>query len=246
MALTSKLDLVMEFERAIERIQARTPRYTKEPITRLETQLRKPLRKDLTTYIALSSFLLLVAIVILQTLGVVHSRRALQSDSPPLVRWCSPIFQPFGLAVRDGDCNVYQILQTEYGVGCIHLPGVQQVGWLKGTLWGTIIGMVLQTVDICILAFVSNTARPRLVRMRRPWCTMFCGIAVLAIMLIFGILYAQNLPPGITAKVWIVARVESARIFKAKLGPAGLRGAIIAWHDGVLAGWGRAYIGESL
>lgn len=32
--------------------------------------------------------------------------------------------------------------------------------------------------------------------MRRPWCSMFSGPAILGLLLVFGIQYATTLPPG--------------------------------------------------
>lgn len=234
-------------EAAAQRIRSRYRKWTEADEARLQRRLSRPLRKELAVFIALGSLSLLVAIIVLQLLGVINAKRALNTNPLPSVRWCSPLFRPFGVAVRDGNCNIHVIDQVKdavsKGISCINLPGVQQGDWLKGTYYGTIVGIVLEAVDICILAFVSSDWRPRLVRMRRPWCTMFCGVAVLAVMLIFGIMYAQSLPPGITQKVWVVISVERPTVFSAQLEPAGLRGAIIGWHDGLFEGWHRTYFG---
>jgi hypothetical protein len=96
---------------------------------------------------------------------------------------------------------------------------------------------------VCILAFVNYGWKPRLVRMQRPWCTMFCSIALLAVMLIFGVLYSQHLPPGITARVSIVKFLDRPLVFSARLTAASLRGAIIEWHDGLFESWKQTYFG---
>ena len=79
--------------------------------------------------------------------------------------------------------------------------------------------------------------------MRRPWFTMFSGIAVLGLILIFGITYASMLPPGISERVWIVTQAGGVTVYEGELGPAGLRGAMIGWNDGVFKAWGSTYMG---
>ncbi|KAI9789816.1 MAG: hypothetical protein M1816_005733 [Peltula sp. TS41687] len=220
-------------------------KWTSDDQARLDRCLSTPLHKEFSLYVAIMALLLLCAIVTLQLLGVVFADRAIKTDPVPTARWCSPLFRPFGVALRTGECNIYPIDRAESGIGCISLSGKQQAGWLKGTFWGTLIGIVLECVDVVILAFVNSSWRPRQVRMRRPWCTMFCGVAVLAVMLIFGIIYAQNQPPGITGKVWLVVKVGDMKpmVFSAHLATSGLRGTIIGWHDGLLGSWGPTYSG---
>lgn len=75
----------------------------------------------------------------------------------PLVSWCRPIFQPFGLAVLDGDCAIYNIDQNFVkGVGCIRIPGTIQVAWLKATVVGAALELVLEIVDVCFLTIVHS------------------------------------------------------------------------------------------
>ena len=208
------------------------------------TNMQKSLWKDRAFWVALLAFLHLLAILILQMLGLAKARQG--SNAPePLVSWCSPIFSPFGEAVLDGNCNVYPIVQTfKKGVGCIMISGSQQMSWLKATVAGTGLSLALETFDICILALVHSTTRWRGVKMRRPWFTMFTGIAVLALILVFGVVYSSNLPPGISERVWIVTNVGSPLVYAGKLGTAGLRGAIIGWNDGVFAEWASTYFGS--
>src|SRR6266480_4691746 len=68
-----------------------------------------------------------IIILVLQILGLVYAIRASHDPEPPPVYWCSPVFQPFGIAVRDGNCAIHPIDQSfSKGIGCIMLPGVQQ------------------------------------------------------------------------------------------------------------------------
>ena len=203
-----------------------------------------PLFTSRPIYIALISFLLLISIFTLQLLGLHHAVNAAK-QSAPSVSWCSPIFQPFGVAVLDGNCNVWPILQTfSKGVGCILIPGNQQMAWLKATVAGTAISIALELIDICILATVHSGTRWRGIKMRRPWFTIFSGVAVLGLILVFGVVYSAILPPGISEKVWVVTDAGAVTVYEGKLGTAGLRGAIIAWNDGVFQGWGTTYFGS--
>lgn len=79
--------------------------------------------------------------------------------------------------------------------------------------------------------------------MRRPWATMFCGIAVLGLIFVFGVVYSETLPPGIAERVWVVDDAGILGINEGLLGVAGLRGAIIGWNDGLFSGWGKRYFG---
>ena len=125
------------------------------------------------------------------------------------------------------------------------LPGLQQLSWLRATVAGISISLVLETIDVVVLAKVSSGDRWRGVKMRRPWCTMIAGVATLFLLLLFGALYGDMMPPGITSKVWVV-RQEGADVgvYEGWLGPAGLRGAIIGWSDGVFDAWGGTYSGH--
>lgn len=203
-----------------------------------------PLFASKPLYTAIASLLLLISIFALQFLGLHHAVDAAK-QSAPSVSWCSPIFQPFGVAVLDGNCNVWPILQTfSKGVGCILIPGNQQMAWLKATVAGTGLSIALELIDICILATVHSGTRWRGIKMRRPWFTMFSGVAVLGLILVFGVVYSTILPPGISEKVWVVTDAGAATVYEGQLGTAGLRGAMIGWNDGVFQGWGTTYFGS--
>lgn len=203
-----------------------------------------PLFTSKPLYIAFISSLLLIFVFTLQFLGLHHAINAAKQPTPS-VSWCSPIFQPFGVAVLDGNCNVWPILQTfSKGVGCILIPGTQQMAWLKATVAGTGLSIALELIDICILATVHSGTRWRGIKMRRPWFTMFSGVAVLGLILVFGVVYSTILPPGISEKVWIVTDAGAVTVYEGQLGTAGLRGAMIGWNDGVFQDWGTTYFGS--
>lgn len=203
-----------------------------------------PLLTSKPLYIAILALLLLITVFVLQIFGLSHAVNAAKATAPS-VSWCSPIFQPFGVSVLDGNCNVWPIQQTfSKGVGCILIPGVQQKAWLEATVAGTGIAIALELLDIIILASVHSGTRWRGVKMRRPWFTMFSGIAVLGLMLVFGVVYASILPPGISQKVWVVTNAGAVSVYEGELGTAGLRGAMIGWNDGLFQAWGTTYFGS--
>ena len=203
-----------------------------------------PLFTSQPLYIALMALALLLGVLLLQIFGLVHAVGTAKATEPS-VSWCSPIFQPLGVAVLDGNCNVWPVEQTfAKGVGCILIPGSQQKAWLKVTVAGTSIAIILQVLDIVVLASVHSSTRWRGVKMRRPWFTMFSGPAVLGLMLVFGIVYSTTLPPHISEKVWVVADTGSVMVNEGKLGTAGRRGAMIGWNDGVFEAWGTTYFGS--
>jgi hypothetical protein len=210
----------------------------------LTDMVETPIYQDSSFYVAALSLLFFICIVVLQAVGLKHAVDGVKGGIVPQVRWCSPIFQPFGIAVRDGDCHIYNIDQSfNKGIGCIYLPGIQQEEWLKGTVAGTSISLLLEIIDLIVLMFVSSHYKPRGVKMRRPWCSMFSGLAILGAMLMFSVIYAQDLPPGITSKIWVVINSEKPSIYSGQLCSAGLRGAMIGWNDGLFSSWGKTYFG---
>jgi hypothetical protein len=187
-----------------------------------------------------------IFILVLQILGLVYAIRASRDPEPPPVRWCSPLFQPFGIAVRDGDCTIHPIDQSfNTGIGCIVLPGVQQAGWITGTIWGISISLILELSDVVILSFTGKNTRFRGIKMRQPWCTIIVGLVVLAVILFFGILYSEGLPEGITSSVWVVVQAGGhLMVYEGELASAGMRGEVIGWNDALFRSWGQTYFGN--
>lgn len=203
-----------------------------------------PLFTSKPLYIAIVALLLLTTVLILQTLGLAHATKSVNSASPS-VSWCSPYFQPFAVAVLDGNCNVFAVNKAFMkGIGCIVIPGKQQSVWLWATVAGTGVAMILELIDVTVLATVNSGARWRGVKMRRPWCTMIAGLVVLALILMFGVVYSTSLPAGIAEDVWVVTAVADVYVYQRVLGTAGLRGAMLVWNDGVFGAWGHTYYGS--
>ena len=196
-------------------------------------------------YVLVCSAILFVAVVVLQVMGLVAAAKAvLATSAPPDVSWCSPLFQPFGLAVVDRNCHVYAVSEhNKKGIGCILLPGVWQRNWLTGTVAGTSIELVVEVVDLLILGLVNGNRRWREVKMKRPWTSIFAGAVVLFITLDRGIYYAGTPPPGITEQVTVAMDVQGPAAYIGHLMTAGLRGAIIGWSDGLFSSWKEIYLG---
>ncbi|MCJ1395957.1 hypothetical protein MMC18_008843 [Xylographa bjoerkii] len=205
-----------------------------------------PILKDDSFYVAILAFLLLATVIVLQILGLDQAVRGVRG-STPLVAWCCPVFQPFGIAVLDASCAIYPIDQNFVkGVGCILVPGVRQKTWLQITAGGTALGLILEAVDICLLTFVQTTTRWQGIKMRRPLCSMCGGLIVLGMVLVYGISYASTLPPGISDQIWVVQNADEPTLWEGELIAAGLRGAMIGWNDGIFSAWRTAYYGSSI
>lgn len=203
-----------------------------------------PLIKDRAFWVAMGSVILFIAIFVLQVLGL---KAAVSEDHGelPSVSWCAPILQPFGAALIDGDCHVYPVDQSfTNGIGCIKIPGTQQKSWVKATVVVTSMTLVSEFIDLLILVLVNSDSKWVEVKMRRPWTTIFGGMAVLGVTLLYGIRYSNELPPGITERVIVVTNVHNTTsLYAGKLVRAGLRGSTIGWNDGLFSSWGGTYFG---
>ena len=195
---------------------------------------------------ASAAAILFFAVLIIQLIGLVEAAKANKSlADPPPVSWCSPLFQPFGIAAVDSNCRVYDILQSgTRGIGCIEIPGVWQQQWIQGTVAGTILELICESIDVLILALVSKTRKVRGAKLKRPWATIFSGVIVLGVTLVFGIQYATNLPPEMGTRVTVAMDALGPASYVGDLTTAGLRGAIIGWNDGLFESWNRAYFGN--
>ena len=211
------------------------------------TSMNRYWYRNRLNYAAVVAALLFVTVLILQLLGLVKAAQIVKASSnPPLVSWCSPLFQPFGLVAVDGSCNVYNISQSAHkGIGCITLPGQWQQQWLKGTIAGISIELCTELVDLLILSLVNGKRKIfQAVKLKRPWATIFSGLIVLIVTLIYGVNYSLYLPPGVTERVTVLMDVQGPASYTANMTSAGLRGAIIAWNDGLFESWRAAYFGS--
>ena len=196
--------------------------------------------------VALISFLFLLMLVILQSYGLyaaIMGRRV----KDVRVNWCSPAFRDFAIAVTTGNCQKYEIIDSSSnGIGCISLPGDQQRDWLLGTIIALIAALICQVLDALFLLYSNSAWRPRGIRAQRPWLTMFGGCIMLIVLIVFGVINANNLPKGVTEAVWIYRKEpsrEMGRVCRGKLNPPGLRGVMIGYMDGLFESWGGVYHG---
>jgi hypothetical protein len=169
------------------------------------------------------------------------------------VNWCSPSFRDFALAVTTGNCELYPVLESSSnGIGCIQLPASRQDDWLKGTLGALSVSLLFEVLDLLLVKYVRRTqdgqdVQARDTRLRRPWLSMFGGVAVFIVLICYGPVTAGSLPPGVTDVVWIYRKepmAEIGRVCRGTLKSPGLRGMIIGWTDGLFDSWGTVYHGK--
>ena len=169
--------------------------------------------RDPTNSAMITAAFLFMTILVLQLLALVKAVKLVSAlSAPPPVSWCAPLFQPFGIAAVDGNCNVYSISQSAHrGIGCITIPGHWQQQWLKGTIAGISIELVTELIDLLILSLVNGRRKNfQEVKMKRPWATMFTGVIVLITTLIYGVNYSLNLPPGVANTVMVLIDVQGS------------------------------------
>ncbi|KAH7114628.1 hypothetical protein EDB81DRAFT_920561 [Dactylonectria macrodidyma] len=199
--------------------------------------------------VALVASALLVALVILQIYGLyaAASGSVEASASNLTVKWCSPSFRDFAIAISTGNCEIYEVTgSSSNGIGCISLPAQQQRDWLTITIAGLAAALVFEGMDLALIR-CARGRQCRGVGMQRPWFTMFAGVLSLVILIAFGVFNAARLPVGVTDVVWIYRKEPMAtlgRVCQGKLKAPGLRGMIIGWTDGLFDGWGYVYHGN--
>jgi hypothetical protein len=198
-------------------------------------------------FLMIAFIVLFFFIVALQIRGLVAALKGHRSAKDLEVSWCSPIFSTFSIAVLDGNCHFHLVKQSgKKGIGCISIPAQEQKTLLVVIVVLNSFFLVVEAVDFVILVAVSSRFRWKQVKMKRPWATTFSGVLSLLAVLVFGVVESFCLPFGITENVWIILRVQPLdRVFVciATLTPAGLRGQLISWLDGLFSSWGSAYYG---
>lgn len=222
-------------------------RSTQTPSSNPTISKKIPWYRDPAIFSASAAVILFSAVLTLQLIGLAQAAKGYSAHrSPPLVSWCSPLFQPFGLAAVDSNCNVFPVAQSgTRGIGCIQIPGIWQQQWLTGTVVVTSIELIFEVIDVMVLALVSTTAKVRGAKLKRPWATIFSGLAVLGVMLIFGIVYATTIPPQVGTRLTVAMNVDGKIVsYGGTLTTAGLRGSLIGWNDGLFESWQRAYFGD--
>ena len=118
--------------------------------------------------------------------------------------------------------------------GCIDVPGLQP-HWLLAVRGVLIAEIVVELIDLFILLLVNTNTKWREVKMKRPWSTMFSGVIVWGMLIWAGFNQTQRFPLE-TQSIILVGLAEGP--CRSVLYPAGLRGAIIAWSDGVFESLG--------
>ncbi|KAF7539912.1 hypothetical protein G7054_g1772 [Neopestalotiopsis clavispora] len=197
--------------------------------------------------IVVFSLLLFFGLVSLQIIGLVSAIIGLRVRDTLESTWCSPMFESFAINLLDGNCHLHSVSSSaSRGIGCIKLSGATQAGWLVGTVGVLATSLALELVDLIVLTLVASKQRWRGVKMRRPWCTMFCGVTILVFYVIYGLLEASRLPSGMPEVVWVFRKEPSLGIetvCRGTVTPAGVRGSIMGWTDGFLSNWGSTYFG---
>ncbi|KAF2832104.1 hypothetical protein CC86DRAFT_365997 [Ophiobolus disseminans] len=197
--------------------------------------------------VALTSFIFALMLIALQLIGLyaaVQGRR--QKDIR--VNWCSPAFRDFAVAVTTGNCDKFNVIESSSnGIGCISLPGDQQRDWLLGTIIALSVALACQIFDTVLMLLTNSDTRWRAVKAQRPWLTMFGGVIMLVVLMVFGVFNAKDLPKGVTETVWIY-RIEPSRamgrVCRGILNPPGLRGVNIGYMDGLFESWRKVYYGH--
>ncbi|KAF2478381.1 uncharacterized protein BDR25DRAFT_365611 [Lindgomyces ingoldianus] len=197
--------------------------------------------------VAIIAFVLLLTLLFLQIWALAAAVQGRNHKKSLRVKWCSPAFQDFTLAITTGNCNVYGILESSSnGISCIELPAVLQDEWLTGTIICLSGAIVCQAIDMALLR-CAHGRRCRGVRMQRPWLTMFGGVILLVLLITLGVFNANRLPEGVTSLVWVYRKEPMAvvgSVCQTRLKSPGLRGMIIGWTDGLFESWSSAYEGS--
>lgn len=197
--------------------------------------------------VALTSFTLLLMLLVLQLFGL-HAAVIGRRQKDIRVNWCSPAFRDSAVAVTTGNCQKYNVIDSSSnGIGCISLPGDQQRDWLTGTIIALSVALVCQVLDTVLMLLTNSETKWRKVKAQRPWLTMFGGVIMLVVLVVFGVFNAKDLPKGVTEAVWIYRKEpsrETGRICQGLLNPPGLRGVMIGYMDGLFESWGAVYHGH--
>lgn len=211
----------------------------------IATPIHPHWKKDQRFWVAILSLLFFIAVLALQIIGLIHAIDALDPHQLPEASWCSTLFQPFGIAIVDGNCDVRSVeLNNNKGIGCVNLPGVWQQGWIKATIAVLAVELIFELADLLILYRVDVNHKWRGAKMKRPWLSIFSGMIVLLATLLWSISYATSLPPEITERVMVLADVRGPVSYNVHLHSAGLRGGLIGWNDGLFESWKGTYFGS--
>jgi len=197
--------------------------------------------------VALTASMFGLTLFVLQLYGLAHAVSG--RKQPDLaMRWCSPAFRDFTLAVFTGTCQKFiTVSGGRNGLECITLPAEEQYLWLTGTVVLLSCAVVAQVADLALLS-LTRTERFHGVKMRRPWLTMFGGVMILTILICYGVFTSRQLPAGITESVWVYKKGPHdalGRVCQVRLWNSGLRDTIVGFSDGIFESWGSVYHGKT-
>jgi len=131
------------------------------------------------------------------------------------------------------------------GIGCVTLPGQWQQQKLKGTIAGITIELFTESVDFSILSLVNGKRKVfQAVKMKRPWATIFSGLILPIVTLIYGVNYSLYLSLGVTPRVTVLIDAQGPASHAEDLTSAGSRGTIIGRNDGPSQSWKGTYFGS--
>ncbi|KAH8745329.1 hypothetical protein BGZ57DRAFT_918599 [Hyaloscypha finlandica] len=197
--------------------------------------------------VALTASIFGFTLFVLQLYGLAHAVSG-RKQSGLVMKWCSPSFRDFTLAVITGTCQKFTTVSGgSNGLDCIKLPAEQQYLWLTGTVVLLSYATVAQVTDLALLS-LTRIERFHGAKMRRPWLTMFGGVIVLVIIICYGVFTSRQLPAGITETVWVYRKEPHdafGRVCEVHLWNSGLRGMILGWSDGLFSSWGHTYYGKT-
>jgi hypothetical protein len=185
------------------------------------------------------SVLFFIFLVALQLTGVIfagigyHSYRG---NHTLVASWCSPAFVDGSTAYLldlNGTCQGHNISQiTDRGTGCVNLLG-DQPRWLKWTAIVLAVEIGFEIFDGVLMGFDCGW-------WNRPWATMLIGITVWSALIGVAAHRIKYLP--MEGHTVVIVGEEPSCV--TELYQSGLRGAVIAWTDGVFAEWNNTYFGS--
>lgn len=189
---------------------------------------------EVQTALLVLCVLLFLALISLQITGLVFSAKGNAENESLAMSFASPGLQ-LGSILFDSNCNAYNLTKDEgQGVRKFLVPGGTQHGWLHANVIVLSIELVLEAVDAVIM-FSIFMDRGRRLQRRRPWFTMVSGIAAWAVIIGFGVYFSQKIP--FEENRVALAGDDLNSTCQVLLYPAGLRGTMIAWADGLFYGY---------
>lgn len=201
--------------------------------------------KKRTTFIFILSHIWILAVVLLQIMGLVFSLRRLIAETPSEQSWCSPAFQ-IGNEVFNSDCTMFNITQNlDLGVGCVEAPSGpagNQKSWLAWTAVALAFQLMFEIGDGYILLvptpFLGRKTTKLRQTYRRPVITMVSGLFVMFAMIVFGWLQMTGKPTDLTGDSLGIRSLAGSNFTDCRLDtfPGGLRGTLLAWCDGIFHG----------